>query len=157
MPPSPSGAEAPATRPRRMLSSGASKAVSDAFLTLCDTYLGKDRSRTMQAAVEAAIKRYDDRDLTAKQLADFIAATYETIGDLQDVSHEAAWISSVESKKPGPSTSQQEPTTAPGPSTSQQEPSTTFGVYGAELEADKGKPRSCRRKVGFECLTPQAR
>ena len=91
---------APSTGPRRMLRSGAYKAVGDAFLAMCDTYLANDRPRTMQASAKAAIKRYDDGDLTAKQLADFISAFYEAISTHQDVCQEqAAWLSGVERKK----------------------------------------------------------
>ena len=90
----------PTTEPRRMLRSGAYKAVSDAFLNMCETYLASDRPRTMQASAKAAIKRYDDGDLSAKQLADFISAFYEAISDHQDVCQEqAAWLSDVERKK----------------------------------------------------------
>ena len=53
----------------------------------------------MQASAEAH-KRYEDGDLTAKQLADFVSASYEATSDNQDVSQEqAAWLSSVECKK----------------------------------------------------------
>ena len=93
----PSKAEAPAIRPRRMLRYGANKAVNDAFFTLCDTYLAGDRPPTMQACAEAEMEQYEDGDLTAEQLADFVSAFYEAIGDHQDVSQEqAAWLSSVE-------------------------------------------------------------
>ena len=96
----PSSIEASATRPKRILRSGANKVVNDAFLALCDTYLGKGRPRTMQDIAKAVMGRYDGGALTAKQLADFISAFYEAIGDLQDASHEqAAWLSSMERKK----------------------------------------------------------
>ena len=51
----------------------------------------------MQACAEAEMERYEDGDLTAEQLADFVSAFYEAIGDHQDASQEqAAWLSSVE-------------------------------------------------------------
>ena len=64
------------------------------------TYPGKDRPRTTKAIAEAVMKRYDDGDLAAKQLADFTSAPYEAAGDFQDASHEqAAWMPSVERKE----------------------------------------------------------
>ena len=72
-----------------MLHSGPHKAVNDAFRTFRGTYIGNDRPRTVQASSEAVIKRYGDRDLTAKQLADFTSAFYEAI-----VKHEqGTWLS----------------------------------------------------------------
>ena len=54
----------------------------------------------MQESAQAVIKRYDDGDLTAKQLADFMSAFYEAINDHQDASQEqAAWLSGVERTK----------------------------------------------------------
>ena len=83
-----------------MLRSGANNAVSDAFLTLCDTYLANNSPPTMQTSADAVMGRHENGDLTEKQLADFVSAFYEAIGDHQDASQEqAAWLSSVERKK----------------------------------------------------------
>src|SRR6266576_1695081 len=88
------------TRPRQMLRSGAVKAVNNAFLTMCNMYLGNNKPRTMQASAQAVIKRYEGGDLTAKQLADFMSAFYEAVSDHRDASQEqAAWLSSVERTK----------------------------------------------------------
>ena len=93
-------AEESAARPGRMLRPGSHETADDAFLALCDTYLANDKLRTMQASATAVIKRYDDGDLTANQLADFMSAFYKAIGDHQDASQEqVAWLSSVERKK----------------------------------------------------------
>ena len=80
-----------------MLRSGAAKALNDRFLVLCDQYLAGNRPRTVQASAQAAIKRYGDGGLSAKQLADFMSAFYEAMSDHQDASQEqVAWLSSVE-------------------------------------------------------------
>ena len=51
----------------------------------------------MQDSAQAAIKQYEDGDLTAKQLADFMSAFYEAISDHRDVGQEqAAWLSNME-------------------------------------------------------------
>ena len=88
-----------ALRPRRMLRSGAGKALNDRFLALCDEYLAGNRPRTVQASAKAAFKRYDDGHLTARQLADFMSAFYEAMSDHQDASQEqVAWLSDEERK-----------------------------------------------------------
>ena len=81
----------------QQLRSGTSKTVSDTFLTLYNTYLANDMPPTMQASAKAAMKQYDDGDLTAQQLADCMSAFYETVSDLQDASQkQKAWLSRME-------------------------------------------------------------
>ena len=54
----------------------------------------------MQATARAVIKQYDDRDLSAKQLAEFISSFYEVVSDNPYKNQEqAAWLSDMERKK----------------------------------------------------------
>ena len=74
--------------------------LNDAILIMSDTYLAKEKPRTMQATARAVIKQYDDGDLSAKQLAEFVSSFYEVISDNQDANQEqAAWLSDMERKR----------------------------------------------------------